>query len=514
MMVSSHTWAYTRDSGGDDQSVDDQNRAVDRYCREQGYILERLFCDRARPGSSTAGREQFQAMIHLVRSLPTEQLPTAIVFWSFSRCARDFDDAQYYKADIRRRGITVESIADDVPDGPHGRLIEAIIDWKNAQFLEDLSRDVKRGLHDLARQGYAPGGFPPKGYLAEKVQIGVKNNGSPHYASIWIPDPDLIPSVKRAWEMRTQGATYSEIHKATRIFGSTNSYACMFRNKTYLGIRKCGDLEIPDAHEPIISREIWEAVQTTLQKRPQQGESWDRHPRRVSSPFLLTGLARCAYCDSAMSASATNLTNRPNPWPYYICGRKKRKGYNSCEGKYIQAHKAEYTVLEVVIDHILNSDYVDELIGAVNGYLDQDSADVDAQINQAHHQILDIDHAIEGLLDLAEKHGSEAACERLLRREAEKKALEHELQRLRSLRQQSHIEASPEAIHDVLVAARDDLTSGDIKARRATLRQFVSKVEMGNEKGRIHCTFPLEAIVLPTSLYLVPPKGFEPLSQA
>jgi hypothetical protein len=42
------------------------------------------------------------------------------VFWSFSRCARDFDDAQYYKADIRRRGIAVESIIDDIPDGPTG----------------------------------------------------------------------------------------------------------------------------------------------------------------------------------------------------------------------------------------------------------------------------------------------------------------------------------------------------------------------------------------------------------
>jgi site-specific DNA recombinase len=514
MMESKRTWAYTRDSGGDDQSVDDQNRAVDRYCREQGHILERLFCDRARPGSSVAGREQFQAMIHLVRSLPAEQLPAAIVFWSFSRCARDFDDAQYYKADIRRRGVAVESIADDIPDGPHGRLIEAIIDWKNAQFLEDLSRDVQRGLQDLARQGYAPGGFPPRGYLAEKIQIGIKNDGDPHYASLWVPDPDLVPRVKQAWQMRAQGATYSEIHTATRIFGSTNSYACMFRNKTYLGVRKCGDIEVPDAHEPLISREIWDAVQATMQKRPGRGESWDRHPRRVSSPFLLTGLARCAYCGSAMSASATNLKTRPNPWPYYICGKKKRKGYNSCEGRYIQAHNAERVILEAVIDQVLGTEYVDELVEAVNGYLDQDIADVDVQIDRVHAKIRDVDHAIEGLLDLAEKYSAETAGERLLRREAERKALEQELQRLRSLRQQSHIEASPEAIHDVLTTAREDLTGGDVKARRTTLRQFVSKVEMRNEKGRIYCTFPLERILLPTSLYLVPPKGFEPLSRA
>jgi len=92
----------------------------------------------------------------------------------------------------RRRGI-----ANDVPDGPRGRLTEAIIDWKNAQFLEDLSRNVKRGLHDPAHQGYAPGGFPPRDYLAKKIQIGVKND-DPRYASLWIPDPEMVPRVQKS----------------------------------------------------------------------------------------------------------------------------------------------------------------------------------------------------------------------------------------------------------------------------------------------------------------------------
>jgi len=45
----------------------------------------------------------------------------------------------------------------------------------------------------------------------------------------------------------------------------------MFRNKTYLGIRKCGDLEIENAHGPLVSREAWDAVQATLRERPQKG---------------------------------------------------------------------------------------------------------------------------------------------------------------------------------------------------------------------------------------------------
>ena len=140
----SRVWAYTRDSGGDDQNIGDQNRAVQAYCRENGLTLERLFCDEARPGSSVAGREQFQEMIHLARVLPVDRLPVGLVLWRFSRFARDFDESQFYKADLRRRGITITAIADDIPaNGPHARLIEAVTDWHNEQFLQDLSRDVK-----------------------------------------------------------------------------------------------------------------------------------------------------------------------------------------------------------------------------------------------------------------------------------------------------------------------------------------------------------------------------------
>ena len=103
-----------------------------------------------------------------------------IIFWSLSRLARDQLDSQFMKADLRRRGYVLHSMTDDVPDGEFALVVEALIDWKNERYLKDLSRDVKRGFHDLAEQGFAPGGFPPRGYLLVKEQIGFKRNGKPH----------------------------------------------------------------------------------------------------------------------------------------------------------------------------------------------------------------------------------------------------------------------------------------------------------------------------------------------
>jgi hypothetical protein len=44
---------------------------------------------------------------------------------------------------------------------------------------------------------------------------------------------------------------------------------------------------------------------------------------------------------------------------------------------------------------------------------------------------------------------------------------------------------------------RDELTGEDIEARRVLLKKFVAKVEMGNERGRPWCAFP---VVITTGL--------------
>jgi len=465
----SRVWAYTRDSGGDEQSVGDQNRAVMAYCTEAGLILERLFCDEARPGSSIAGRDQFQELMNLARLLPDDQLPHGLVVWSFSRLARDFDDAQFYKASLRRRGIAIVPISDDLPAGNHGRLIEAVMDWQNAEFLETLSHDVKRGLHDIALQGYAPGGFPPVGYLAEKITLGTKRNGEPRIVSRWIPDPDKGEIVRLAWDMRAQGASYRTVHEATHALNAINSYTAFFRNRTYLGIRKCGDLEIPNAHEALITQELWDAVQATLTSGSARNYDVQQHPRRKRSTYLLSGLARCAYCGAAMTGSRSNVATRPNNWRYYLCGRKKREGYHCCEGRKIGADRAEAAVMNAVIDNALTPDFFEDLIATVNTYLDQGTLDIDSQIHTAQAHLAETERAIENLLDLAETFGAQAAGARLLEREAERDHQAAELHSLELRKQQSTIEVSPEVVLDVIASARADLESENIQARRVML---------------------------------------------
>ena len=61
--------AYLRDSGGREQeySTLQQKAEILGWAKQNNYIITRIFEDKARPGSSTAGRDAFEEMVDYLR---------------------------------------------------------------------------------------------------------------------------------------------------------------------------------------------------------------------------------------------------------------------------------------------------------------------------------------------------------------------------------------------------------------------------------------------------------------
>ncbi len=487
-------WAYLRDSGGpsQDQSVGQQENEIKTYCQQHQFILAQIFRDVARSGGSTNGRDEFLSMIELTEN--ESMRPRGILIWNFARFARDYNDSVYYKATLHKRGIIVHSLTDQIPiDDFSGRIVETVINLANEEKRRQTSRDVKRGLKALVSKGFSPGN-PPRGYIAVKYDIGEKRDGSRRMVSKWEPDSVLSEYVKIAFQLRAQGKSYKEVAKATKgkLYTSVNSWNTFFTNKSYLGYYgRNGDV-IEDHHEPLITWEVWDAVQKLRKSRVNSGMNAGlNHPRRVGSPTLLSGFTYCMECGTLV---AYGWGNKKYHWLFYMCGKKNRHGYAACSSKRIGAKNAEMQIISTVLNKVLTPKYLSEVIAETKRkFVSTD--ELERQITATRHKLEDLDIIIQRTLNAIEKTGSEAAQERLKQREVEKHQVKSEIESLSSQLATAQIEITPEAMEIIIQAWHAQFTdvqeTGSIRDLKAWLMQFVSRIDLGYNKARIYYTYPM-----------------------
>ncbi|PWH18181.1 MAG: hypothetical protein DDG60_00740 [Anaerolineae bacterium] len=486
-------FAYLRDSGGPTQegSTAQQEREIVAYCRVHGLALTHIFSDVARSGGKVDGRAQFMAMIDATKDPATR--PQGLIIWNFARFSRDVDDSDYYKSMLRKRGVVIHSLTDMIPDGPYARLVEKVIDIANEEKRRQNSRDVKRGLAALVREGFSPG-IPPRGYKAVQVSRGETRDGKARMASRWEPDPELFPLVQLAWRMRAEGASYKQIQEATggKLYRSINCWVDFFRNRSYLGIARCGELEFHNHHPPAITPETWEAVKR-VERKPRTGIN---SPRSKAYPSLLAGLSICSHCGAAM------VHHKGHNWPYYICGTKDRKGNLCPNARRIGARKVETLVIETVLNRILTPAFVKDLLEETRLQL-QDTIIIEREIETRREALKITQRGIMRLLDLLESGqlDTQDVKDRLKQREGEKARLLYEINQLEARLQSSQIEITPEALALALSVWRGELedlhTAGDVAALRRTLTRFITKIELDYTHVRICYTYPIDGLITP-----------------
>lgn len=344
--------AYLRDSGGEEQdlSIAQQEAALRAWCTEHACVLTRVFSD-TRSGTSTVGRTGFEDLIHYFAQ--HKRVPeVGILLWRYNRFARDLDDAQFFKAGLRRRGYSIYSLNDPIPEGPAGRILEFFTDWMADKFSEDLSVDVRRGQRQLLEQFGALGGTPPRGFIRVPVPLPTRRDGATHTVHRWAPDPALWETCRTAWRMRAAGATIRQVHAAAHLFSSLNSYSTFFRNRIYLGELHFSDqLVIPNYVEPLVDQPTWDAVQA-LNRVHAQNTAADqpRHARRMTGSYLLSGLLHCARCGSLMNGHLIKFKGDAER-TYYICSRRHAK--RDCDAPLVPAAQLEEQLLAYLAAGVL-----------------------------------------------------------------------------------------------------------------------------------------------------------------
>jgi len=467
--------AYLRDSGGDDQdlSVDQQEAAIRAWCAPHGHPLARIFRD-TRSGTSTVGRAGFEDMLRYFAQ--KKRVPEAgLILWRYNRFARDLDDAQFFKAALRRRGYLIHAIMDQIPEGAAGRAVEFFIDWMADKFSEDLSIDVKRGQrHNLAQFGTL-GGTPPRGFKRELVDLGRRRDGSDHQAARWVPDPDWWQTCRSAWEMRAAGRSYRQIHAELRLFNAVNSYSTFFTNRIYLGELRFGDQVLPAYVEPLVDQATWDAVQAINAKHarppaPQQVE----HPRRAASSFLLSGLARCALCGALLNGNVIAMRGQPRRG-YYLCSGAH--AHHNCPARRIPQQPLEEAVIDELVTFILAPANLAAILDEDRAQHEehrvehhQRRAEQVAQLAQVRKQITNLTNAI------AATGHSPALLERLRALELDQVAIQAALGDLDRWLSAPAATLSPVQLENLAKNVAVILRAADPSTRRQLLSAFVAQI--------------------------------------
>ncbi len=96
----------------------------------------------------------------------------------------------------------------------------------------------------------------------------------------------------------------------------------------------------PGEHEAIVSKGLWEKVQTVLSENTRAKQT--KAKTKIISP--LQGVVRCGHCDGAMGLTYTQKGSRR--YTYYHCAKDAKRAVGRCQLKRVPAGDIEKVVLE------------------------------------------------------------------------------------------------------------------------------------------------------------------------
>ncbi len=371
---------YLRVSTGrqaeEDLSIPDQRRQALAFCAARGWDVAIEFVE---PGASGTDdrRPEFQRMLDMAL---TEAPPfTVIVVHSFSRFARDHFSLEFQVRRLRKHGVRLVSITQDLGEDPMSVMVRQVFALFDEYRSKENAKHTLRAMQENARQGFWNGSKAPYGYTiiaaeqrgaktkkrlavdpveAEVVRLiyGLFREGDGSSGPMGVK---VVTSWLNAYGYRTRTGARWGIGQLHEILTRTTYKGEHRFNRTVWKTRKAkpemDHIAVPV--DPIIDPATFDAVQTMLRARNPKALP----PRVVTGPILLTGIASRASCRGGM----TLRTGKPGRYRYYTCSNRARQGKSACKGRSIPMEKLDRLVTERLADRLLTPERVGDLLAGL-----------------------------------------------------------------------------------------------------------------------------------------------------
>lgn len=370
------------EKAGESLSIDNQRKILQRYISEKGWNLVDEYVDDGWSGTNF-NRPNVQRLLEDAKSGKVN----IILVKDLSRFGRNYIEVGQYVDYIfplyNIRFIALTDNVDTADKQSSGMEMMPIMNVFNEWHAANTSKKVRAVREANARAGRYQAAFAPYGYIA-----GTDEKRTP------VIDEEVAPIVRRIFELYASGLSAQKISQTLNYDGITapsiylqnkvgrprrRTDVCPFwspctilqilRNPIYIGemaqmkrttasfknhkiiMKDKNDwVVIPNAHEAIIDRELWDKCQE--RKKPyRRGRSTKR-----SGTDPLSGLIFCPECGSTIRLS-WNTTYKGKERihvcyrHFYNCGAYSRAGKLACTSHYIKFKDMQELVIADIRAH-------------------------------------------------------------------------------------------------------------------------------------------------------------------
>ena len=162
MRAVAYTRVSTQEQATTGLSLISQELDIKKHCNDEGIELVGVFSDEGE-SARTSNRPHFKRMLNFVTN-PANRIDLVLV-WKFDRFCRKQEDHHIFRSSMKKLGIRLVSITQQLPDDSTGALVEGIMaSVSEYESLVIAERSI-RGTRE-ARRG---------GKLTFKAPVGLRN---------------------------------------------------------------------------------------------------------------------------------------------------------------------------------------------------------------------------------------------------------------------------------------------------------------------------------------------------
>ena len=311
-------------------SIEQQVEVCTDYAKNHECTIINTYSDRA-----VSGRIGDRDGLMMLMNDAENKRFDGVLVYAIDRLGRNFqhlvNNVSHLESEL---GIEIISATEHFENTPAGKLHRGIMMAFAQYYSDNMSVNIRRGMHNNAENGIYNGGG---------MSLGYKVGPDRHYEI----DPVGAAVVRSVFEMYADGKTVAEIITVLNEQGrrtskgvpfNKNSLHDMLHNKRYIGYAVYKDEEYPGQIPQIVSEELFNKVQERLAVNKKA-----RAHSKAKEEYLLTTKLYCGYCKKMMTGfSGTGKQGKV--YRYYICNGTKERP-KTCDKKRVNKDYIENLVV-------------------------------------------------------------------------------------------------------------------------------------------------------------------------